>query len=77
MYLEVCAFVVYLEVHAFEGFCICIGLPGLFQCWPRVIKNRNRPPVVISVVLSKAKNQFWYTLVPWMGVSKESNNRLL
>jgi len=35
------------------------------------------PPVVISVVLSKAKNQFWYTLVPWMGVSKESNNRLL
>jgi hypothetical protein len=56
---EECAFVeVYLEVYVFEGFCICIGLPGLFQCWQGVIKNRNRPPVVISVVFTKSKNQF-------------------
>ncbi len=40
-----------------KAFCICIGLPGLFHCWQGVIKNSNRPPVVISVVLTKSKNQ--------------------
>jgi hypothetical protein len=61
-------------------FVSAFGLPGLFQCWQGVIKNSNRPPppVVISVVLTKSKSQFWYTLVPWMmGFSKESNNCLL